>query len=114
MKNQGGEAKAAPRPAGSSVAGGALLLEEGDTAEPTVALEGGEGTRGRGWGVHSLPGGAGKPRGRVPGLEAAGLRLLLGAGRVLRSPLGAWVRAGVVLGQKVLVSCNSCVYVGLK
>lgn len=83
MKNQGGEAKAAPRPVGSSVAGGALLLEEGDTAEPTAALEGGEGTQGRGRGCTpclqpaARAGGAGEPQGRGPGLEAAGLLLLV-------------------------------------
>lgn len=42
MKNQGGETKAAPRPAGSSKMSGSLVLEEGDSAEAAAALEGGE------------------------------------------------------------------------
>lgn len=38
MKNQGGDTKAAPRPAAKT---SGALAEEGDPAEPSAALEGG-------------------------------------------------------------------------
>lgn len=41
MKNQGGETKAAPRPASSSKMSGGLVLEEGDSPEAAAPLEGG-------------------------------------------------------------------------
>jgi len=40
MKNQGGDTKAAPRPAAKT---SGALGEEGDPSEPTAALEGGGG-----------------------------------------------------------------------
>ncbi|XP_049676122.1 alpha-taxilin isoform X1 [Accipiter gentilis] len=42
MKNQGGETKAAPRPASSSKMSSSLALEEGDSPEATAPLEGAE------------------------------------------------------------------------
>lgn len=42
MKNQGGETKAAPRPASSSSMSSALGLEEGDSPEAAAPPEGGE------------------------------------------------------------------------
>lgn len=42
MKNQGGETKAAPRPASSSKMSSGLALEEGDSPEATAPLEGAE------------------------------------------------------------------------
>lgn len=42
MKNQGGETKAAPRPASSSKMSSGLVLEEGDSPEAAAPLEGGE------------------------------------------------------------------------
>lgn len=41
MKNQGGETKAAPRPASSSKMSSGLALEEGDSPEAAAPLEGG-------------------------------------------------------------------------